>query len=99
MSLATWKAMAQASDTGWPVLATTNEASASTVGANAAIKTPMAILVISSGSRQCLPYQRQKITEPAMSTVETKASTDSIQVTGMVWPKKTSWKFFSAQMR
>src|SRR6185503_1252792 len=97
-SLTMWKAKAQASDTGWPVAATTSEASASTAGASAAMKTPMAILVISSGSRQCRPYQRQNISEPAIKAVETKASTASIQVMGMVWPKNTSWKFFSDQI-
>src|SRR5471032_1327976 len=92
-----WKAKAQNSDTGWPVLATTIEASARVSGAQAAMAMPMVILPISSGSRRTLAYQRQNSTDRIISTVEIPASSDSIQVIGMVLPKKTIWKFFRSE--
>src|SRR4051812_48883405 len=94
-----WKATAHASDTGWPVVAVICEATARTAGAQAPIAAPIAIFVISLGAGRRLAYQRQNITAPAIKTVLTTASTESIQVIGIVWPKNSSWRFFSDHTR
>ncbi len=99
MSLMTWKATAQPSDTGWPVCATIMLAAARVSGAPAAMQMPMVILLTSSGSFLCRPYQRQNITDAPMVTKEMMPSSDTIQPTGMVLPKNTRWKLFSAHNR
>ena len=64
---------------------------ASTSGPSALIATPMTILVISSGSFQRRPYQRQKAITPIIVTALTNASSDTSQVIGMLKPKNTVW--------
>ncbi len=44
---------------------------------------PMVSLVISSGSVQRVPYQRQNATDPAMVTAPKNASTLNSQFTGV----------------
>ena len=82
----TWNAIAHHSGTGWPVCATICENSASVSGAKALIAVPMAILVISAGSGQWRPYQRQKAMTPIIRKVLTTASMENIQLVGMVPP-------------
>ncbi len=60
-------------------------------GASAAIPTPIASFVISSGSVRRAAHQRQNRTEPAIAAVLMIDPNDNIQVIGIVRPKNSSW--------
>ncbi len=97
MSLITWKATPHHRLALWP--AGCRAARASIKGAVAEITTPMVSLVISFGSVQRVPYQRQKITAPAMVKALMKASRLTSQLGGTWNPRIMSWKLSAPQIR